>query len=137
VINCSTVEHVGLSGRYGVTDSRPDGDLEAVKILPRAMKGVGIMLLTIPVGLDQVFTPLCRVYENRRLPLRLAGYSIVKEEYWQKKNSNLWSPWYRAEALQFQASAGSWDYLQNIFALGCFILKKPAGNRRARKSPRK
>jgi hypothetical protein len=121
------VEHVGLSGRYGVTDPRPEGDLEAMKILVQAMKAGGIMLLTIPIGLDQVFTPLCRVYGNRRLPLLLAGYSIVKEKYWNKNNSNSWSSCSREEALQFHASAGSWDYLQNIYALGCFVLQKPAG----------
>jgi SAM-dependent methyltransferase len=126
VINCSTVEHVGLSGRYGVTDHRSDGDLEAMKKLLRAMKPGGIMLLTIPVGLDQVFAPLCRVYGDKRLPLLLKGYSILKEEYWQKKNSNSWSPCPRTEALQFQASAGSWNYLHNIYALGCFMLQKPA-----------
>ena len=136
VINCSTVEHVGLSGRYGVTDPRPDGDLEAMKKLLHAMRPGGIMLLTIPVGLDQVFAPLCRVYGNQRLPLLLRGYSIREEEYWQKKNSNSWSPCSRTEALQFQASAGSWDYLENIYALGCFVLQKPGVSQHTRKTSR-
>jgi SAM-dependent methyltransferase len=124
VINCSTVEHVGLSGRYGVTNDRPDGDLEAMKILRQAMKRGGKMLLTIPVGKDQVFDPLCRVYGKKRLPQLTEGFSIIKEEYWHKKGSNFWSPCSRAEALSFQASAGSWDYLENIYALGCLILRK-------------
>jgi hypothetical protein len=124
VINCSTVEHVGLSGRYGVTEGRPDGDLEAMHILRRAMKRGGIMLLTIPVGRDHVFDPLCRVYGKDRLPRLTAGFSVVKEEYWRKKDSNIWSSCSRAEALAFQASAGSWDYLENIYALGCLVLKK-------------
>src|SRR3990172_974869 len=55
IINCSTVEHVGLSGRYGVTESRPDGDIEAMKVLNSILKTNGIMLLTIPVGMDKVF----------------------------------------------------------------------------------
>lgn len=124
VINCSTVEHVGLSGRYGVTDRRPDGDLEAMQILRRAMKRGGKMLLTIPVGKDQVFDPLCRVYGKKRLPQLTAGFAILKEEYWRKKDTNLWSPCSRAEALAFQTEAGSWDYLENIYALGCLVLKK-------------
>jgi len=134
VINCSTVEHVGLSGRYGVTDQRLDGDLEAMKLLLQAMKPGGKMLLTIPVGLDQVFAPLCRVYGSKRLPFLLKGYSTLKEEFWQKKNSNSWSPCSRIEALQFQASAGSWNYLENIYALGCFVLQKPGVNPRIRKT---
>lgn len=124
VINCSTVEHVGLSGRYGVSEKRPDGDLEAMQILRNAMKRGGKMLLTIPVGKDEVFDPLCRVYGKQRLPQLTAGFSILKEEYWRKAGSNLWAPCSRAEALAFQASAGSWNYLENIYALGCLVLKK-------------
>jgi hypothetical protein len=124
VINCSTVEHVGLSGRYGVTDRRPDGDLEAMQILRRAMKRGAKMLLTVPVGKDQVFDPLCRVYGKERLPLLLRGYSVVKEEYWRKKDSNIWTRCLKSEALAFQASADSWNYLENIYALGCYVLKK-------------
>jgi SAM-dependent methyltransferase len=124
VINCSTVEHVGLSGRYGVAESRPDGDLEAMQILRRAMKRGGKMLLTIPVGKDQVFDPLCRVYGQMRLPKLISGFSILKEEYWRKAGSNLWKPCSRNQALAFQADAGSWNYLENIYALGCLVLKK-------------
>ncbi|MBN2086276.1 MAG: DUF268 domain-containing protein [Anaerolineales bacterium] len=124
VINCSTVEHVGLPGRYGVSEKRPDGDLEAMQILRKAMKRGGKMLLTIPVGIDQVFDPLCRVYGKKRLPNLITGFSILKEEYWRKRGTNLWTPCSRAEALAFQASAGSWNYLENIYALGCLVLKK-------------
>ncbi len=124
VINCSTVEHVGLSGRYGVSEKRTDGDLEAMHILHEAMKRGGKMLLTIPVGKDEIFDPLCRVYGKQRLPQLTAGFSILKEEYWRKAGSNIWTPCTRAEALAFQAHAGSWNYLENIYALGCFVLKK-------------
>jgi SAM-dependent methyltransferase len=137
IINCSTVEHVGLSGRYGVTDPLPEGDLEAMNILFQALKPAGKMLLTIPVGRDQVFTPLCRVYGMQRLPQLLKGYSIIKEEFWLKKKSNAWSSCPRDEALNSQASAGSWNYLENIYALGCFVLQKPAGKKRAPKSPKR
>jgi hypothetical protein len=124
VLNCSTVEHVGLSGRYGVTDPRPDGDLEAMKILHRAMKRGALMVMTIPVGKDAVFPPLCRVYGKERLPRLLKGFSIKKEEYWWKHGSNIWTPCTRAQALSFEASAGSWNYLENSYALGCFVLRK-------------
>src|SRR4051794_31800812 len=33
VLNCSTVEHVGLAGRYGVTKEEADGDLQAMRRL--------------------------------------------------------------------------------------------------------
>jgi hypothetical protein len=124
VINCSTVEHVGLSGRYGVTEVLPDGDFEAMQILRRAMIRNARMLLTVPVGKDQVFDPLCRVYGGKRLPLLLRGFSIVKQEYWWKKDSNVWERCSKTKALAYPARAGSWNYLENIYALGCFVLKK-------------
>lgn len=68
VINCSTVEHVGLAGRYGVTEDRSDGDLEAMNRLRELMNHEGIMILTVPVGQDAVFAPFHRVYGEQRLP---------------------------------------------------------------------
>jgi hypothetical protein len=126
VLNCSTVEHVGLTGRYGVTAARPDGDLEAMRILRRAMKRGALMVMTIPVGKDAVFAPLTRVYGGERLPRLTAGFAIKKEEYWWKHGSNVWTPCTRAQALSFAADAGSWNYLENSYALGCFVLRKSA-----------
>lgn len=125
VINCSTVEHVGLAGRYGVTESRPDGDLEAMARLRELMKPGAVMLLTIPVGRDAVFAPLCRVYGRERLPRLLEGFVVEKETFWVKDRENRWVQADKETALDFEASAGSWDPLQNIYALGCFVLRKP------------
>lgn len=125
VINCSTVEHVGLAGRYGVTENRRDGDLEAMRRLWDLMKPGGLMLLTIPVGRDAVFAPLCRVYGRERLPRLLDGYVVEKEAFWVKDQENRWVQTDRETALDFEASAGSWDPLQNVYGLGCFVLRKP------------
>ena len=124
IINCSTVEHVGLAGRYGVTENRPDGDLEAMAHLRELMKPGGVMLLTVPVGQDAVFAPLCRVYGAQRLPCLLDGFIVEKETYWVKDNENRWVMCDQATALNFKASAGSWDAMQNVYALGCFVLKR-------------
>lgn len=125
VINCSTVEHVGLVGRYGVTEDRPDGDLEAMTRLGELMKPDGIMLVTIPVGQDAVFAPLCRVYGKERLPRLLEGFIVEKQDFWVKDWKNRWVQADKETALNFEASAGSWDPLQDVYALGCFVLKKP------------
>jgi hypothetical protein len=124
-LNCSTIEHVGLSGRYGVTEERTDGDLEAMARLRQILKPGGKMLLTIPAGKDSVFAPLHRIYGEIRLPTLLEGYRILKEEFWMKNEQNCWIPADRKNALNFQPSAASWDPLQNIYALGFFILEKP------------
>jgi len=124
VINCSTVEHVGLVGRYGVTESRPNGDSEAMARLRELMKPDGVMVLTVPVGQDAIFAPITRIYGAQRLPRLLTGYDIEKEEYWVKDEQNRWILSNRETALSFQSFAGSWDALQNVYALGCFVLRR-------------
>src|SRR3954453_5111806 len=53
IINCSSVEHVGLSGRYGSFDA-PEGDIDAMGILADRLAPDGWMVLTIPVGRDAI-----------------------------------------------------------------------------------
>lgn len=125
VLNCSTVEHVGLGGRYGVVEHRPDGDLEAMARLHALLKPGGVMLLTVPVGRDAVFPPLTRVYGAARLPRLLEGYRVEREQYWIKDGENRWTPCAREAAVDFEASAGSWDPLQNVYGLGGFVLRRP------------
>jgi SAM-dependent methyltransferase len=125
ILNCSTVEHAGLPGRYGISEERPDGDLEAMRILADWMKPKGIMLLTIPVGLDQVFAPLCRVYGKERLPRLLAGFRVLEQTYWIKGEDNRWVRGARAKALGTRTYAGSWKPERNYYPIGCFVLQKP------------
>src|SRR3990172_11938288 len=61
ILTCSTVEHVGLAGRYGSLED-PNGDLKAMRLLRTLLKPGGRMLLTIPVGQDQVCRPYHRIY---------------------------------------------------------------------------
>ena len=117
VINCSTVEHVGLVGRYGVIHSRPDGDLEAMSRLRDLMKPDGIMLLTIPVGCDAVFMPLHRVYGSERLPKLLSGYVVENEQYWVKNDRNEWVLIDRQGALMKEPQ-------ERLYGLGCFVLRR-------------
>ncbi len=125
VINCSSVEHVGLVGRYGVTEERPDGDLETMVLLNGLMKPGGIMLLTVPVGQDAVLAPLHRVYGRNRLPRLLTEYVIEYNEFWVKDVKNRWAACDKATALESVAYTNERDPLQSSYALGCFVLRKP------------
>jgi SAM-dependent methyltransferase len=116
VINCSTVEHVGLAGRYGVRHPRPDGDLEAMTYLRTVLKPGGCMVLTIPVGRDTVVGSLHRVYGSHRLERLLHGYLIEDQQYWTKNAQNEWALVDRAAALMV-------DPLARAYALGCFVLR--------------
>jgi SAM-dependent methyltransferase len=130
VISCSAVEHVGLVGRYGIIEERPDGDLEAMRLLLELLKAGGLVLLTIPCGQDALFLPFHRVYGERRLPRLLNNFIVDHEEYWVKNVENRWIPCSKAEALSFKAL--SWKVyklaevpLRNVYALGCFVLRAP------------
>jgi SAM-dependent methyltransferase len=122
IINCSTVEHVGLVGRYGTKENRANGDLSVMAHLRDLMKPGGKMLLTVPSGQDAVYSPWHRVYGNERLPRLTDGYHIDKQAFWLKNDKNQWHSVERAEALNFQTAAGSWNPLRNIYALACFVL---------------
>ena len=117
IINCSTVEHVGLVGRYGVKENRPDGDLEAMTRLRKLMKPGGVMLLTVPVGNDAVFSPLHRVYGFKRLPKLLESYLVEREEYWVKNDGNCW-------VLTDQQDALRREPVERFYGLGCFVLRR-------------
>lgn len=125
VINCSAVEHVGLTGRYGVTDTSSDGDLLAMTKLRRLMTPGATMILTIPVGRDALFAPLCRVYGAQRLPKLIDGFDVQTQAYWVKDAQNRWVRCDQQTATAFEAHAGDWDWRNNVYALGCFVLHNP------------
>ncbi|HSV74205.1 MAG TPA: DUF268 domain-containing protein [Chthonomonadales bacterium] len=116
VINCSVVEHIGLT-RYG-DGAAPEGDIEAMAYLLASMRTGATMLLTIPVGRDAVVAPYHRVYGPQRLPRLLAGYERARTEYWAKDADNRWVQASEEAALATEASA-------TYYALGCFVLRKP------------
>lgn len=114
ILNCSTVEHVGLPGRYGAADDA-DGDLRAMEKMAAALRPEGTMILTLPVGRDDVFAPYHRVYGERRLPALIAPFEIVAEEFRAKGPRKMWEPVDRDVALATQGSAA-------YYAIGLFAL---------------
>jgi SAM-dependent methyltransferase len=114
ILNCSSIEHVGLAGRYGSPDN-PDGDLEAMAKLADVLKPDGDMVLAIPVGRDAVYAPWHRVYGEERLPLLLERWTVRAESYWAKVGSEKYEPVARDTAL---SDIGSATY----YALGLYVV---------------
>lgn len=116
IINCSTTEHIGLSGRYGSTED-PDGDLKAMAIMRERMSGPHArMVFTIPVGLDSVERPYHRIYGRERLPRVLSGFKVLKEAYYAKPEPpNVWRPVSKDVALSVKGSP-------SFYGLGLFVL---------------
>lgn len=117
IINCSSIEHVGLSGRYGINENIPNGDLDAMIKLKDLLKKGGAMLLTIPVGKDMVVTGMHRIYGQKRLPILLKGFKIIKQQFWTKNPDNLWHQTDKNHALKTEGS-------NRYYGIGCFVLKK-------------
>jgi len=124
VINCSSVEHVGLPGRYGINESATDGDLEVMRRLGRTLKPGGKLLVTLPCGRDLVVSPWHRVYGNDRLPRLLTGFEIEKQLFWAKDADNRWVETDRKTALDFTPGVHPSDPHQCSYALGGFVLTK-------------
>jgi len=113
IINCSAVEHVGLT-RYGDVEDE-DGDLKVMSRMHEVLKPGAKMLLTVPVGQDAIHAPLHRIYGKQRLPQLLKGYKIEKKEFWIKDNENVWIKVPEKKAIEWQTKS-------TIYALGCFVL---------------
>lgn len=123
ILNCSTVEHVGLSGRYGVVAPETDGDLKAMGKLRTLLKPSGKMLMTIPCGRDAAITPWHRVYGQERLPKLLSGYEVEEQNYWLKHKDNRWYPCDVEAALSYVPTSHPTIATRCSYALGCFVLR--------------
>ena len=109
------MEHIGLAGRYYQADY-PNGDLQTMQKAARLLKPGGIVLLTIPVGVDLVFAPWHRVYGRQRLPRLLEGFTARKSRFFVKKPGG---PWYETDELQ----ALDFDGRGRCYALGEYVLQ--------------
>jgi SAM-dependent methyltransferase len=115
ILNCSTIEHVGLPGRYG-SANESDGDLRAMQRLLTLLKPRGRLLMTIPVGQDRVCVPYHRIYGAERLQRLLEGSENLLEEYWIKRpGNNQWVQSERDEALSIKGGSA-------FYGLGLFVL---------------
>ena len=124
IINCSSVEHVGLAGRYGIEHMETDGDLAAMQRMLALLKPAGTLLMTCPCGRDTVFAPWHRVYGAVRLPKLLHGFVMEKECFWTKNDENRWVSADRAAALNFAPSMHPTRPQDSSYALACFVLGK-------------
>ena len=124
-INCSSVEHVGVPGRYGIRAKQDEGDIQVMEKLAEILKPGGLLLMTAPCGRDTVMAPWCRVYGSQRLPRLLAPFAVEKESYWVKNATNKWISCPRETALDFQPIYDASDAHGCAYALACFVLRKP------------
>jgi SAM-dependent methyltransferase len=70
----STIEHIGLSGRYGV-EKNIFGDKYAVNEIYRILKTKGIFLMTVPYGNKYKETKFHKIYDDEKLSVLLKNFT--------------------------------------------------------------
>jgi SAM-dependent methyltransferase len=125
VIDCSSIEHVGIAGRYGITVGDDEGDLDVMRRIVDVLRPGGRFLMTGPCGIDAVLAPWCRVYGRERLPRLFAGLHLEQEVFWRKNEFNQWVECDRQTALSFQPRNHETNPYACAYNLGCFVLSKP------------
>jgi SAM-dependent methyltransferase len=113
IVACSTVEHIGLSGRYE-SDDDADGDLTALKKIRSILRKDGVLILTVPAGKDAVYKPWHRVYGTQRIPRLIEGFEVIKSQGYVKQP---WGPWRKStlqEAIEYPATAVRYALAQMI-----------------------
>lgn len=118
LLNCSTIEHVGLPDSYG-NAAVEDGDLRMMNKLQEWMLPQGMHLCTVPVGVDAVYPGKHRVYGEKRLPRLLNGWHVEHSQYWCKNSENQWENTPQDIALRNESQPG-------LYGLGLFILRTKA-----------
>ncbi len=86
----STLEHIGLSGRYGVTKEDLEGDAKAVKEIARILRPDGTFLVTVPYGQRVIIRPLHKVYDKAWLRELFLNWRIKDEIYHVCNENGYW-----------------------------------------------
>lgn len=116
ILNCSSVEHVGIAGRYGVVKEDLEADVRVMRELSHLLVPGGKMLLTLPVGQDRIVRPYHRIY-GKRLEHLLNGWRVVEQKFYIKRPGvNIYVQAGREEAVADEPT-------DKYYGLGLFVLE--------------
>lgn len=118
VIVVSTLEHIGVAGRYGISDSNELGDFQAMREIFRILKPEGRVLVTVPYGLGRSL-PLNRLYDAGRIDKLFDNFEIISRQYFRFEPK--YKMWF--EVPEVLAAKNDWDH-EPWYALACFSAKK-------------
>ncbi len=86
----STLEHIGLGGRWGITSDDPEGDARAVKEVERIIRHNGTFLVTVPYGQRKIVGSLHKVYDKPWLRQLFSNWIIKEEIYYVRNHEGYW-----------------------------------------------
>lgn len=86
----STLEHIGLSGRWGITTDDLEGDAKAVTEVERILRPNGTFLVTVPYGQREIVGSLHKVYDKFWLRKLFLNWKIKEEIYYVRNDEGYW-----------------------------------------------
>lgn len=118
IILCSTIEHMGLGGRFSSRDVE-NADVDALAKATEELSEEGILILTLPYGKESIIRPLHRVYnsDGKLLKHALGNFEVISMEFFTLDPDGSWTASSEAEASEVQPS-------EYRYALGLFALRK-------------
>jgi SAM-dependent methyltransferase len=118
VLIISTLEHIGLKGRYHLQNKDDTGDFKAMTEISRILKTGGRVLGTVPYGCGSSL-PLNRLYTLKRLTELFANFQVNELNFFKYyKKYGLW-----LEVDEVTAASNNWD-TDVWYSLACFSLQK-------------
>ena len=124
IVMCSTIEHVGLEGRY-TSPSVKNGDIDAIRRGFDLLRPDGVLILTIPYGIENIIMPFHRVYNKHSsdmLKYLFKHFETIDEEYFMKDTLGVWEKCSETEA-------GSVNPTESKYALGMYVFRKSSVSR--------
>ncbi len=105
IITCiSTIEHVGLGGRYGAVENER-ADLDMAQVFLNILRPGGTALITVPFGQGEVIAPYHRIYDRDRIQKLTQGFNTVTERYYTFDSDEDWIEATAEEAEKLKGSA--------------------------------
>lgn len=86
----STLEHIGLGGRWGITADDPEGDAKAVTEVKRILRPNGTFLVTVPYGQRKIVGSLGKVYDKSWLRQLFLNWKNKEEIYYVRNYEGYW-----------------------------------------------
>jgi hypothetical protein len=87
----STLEHLGLGGRYGVTKENKVKDVKTVNKVHSIIKKDGTFIATVPfASSSRVVKPFQRIYDKSALESLFHCWFINQCDYFALKNDGFW-----------------------------------------------
>ena len=86
----STLENIGMGGRYGVNKDDPQADVKTVNEVGRILKKDGTFLVTVSYGKRSITRHMHRIYDRVGLHELFQNWKIRDEIYYVRSKEGYW-----------------------------------------------